>query len=229
MIDFHSHVLPGMDDGSKSTEESVEMLRMLQEQGVKTVVATPHFYANDESVSHFLKRREEAYSRLCSAMTEDMPRVLLGAEVRFYSGIYALQDLRSLCVEGSDILLLEMPFSKWTGYTVKEVIDIACSGRISVLLAHIDRYVGFVGNDVLRHLVENDVMIQINAEAFSRFFERMKACAMMRSGMIHALGSDCHNLTDRPPQMGIALSYMRKKFGDEFVNEFAEREENILL
>lgn len=229
MIDFHSHILPGMDDGSKSTEESLEMLRRLWDQGVKTVIATPHFYANDESVDGFLKRREKAYSRLCGAMTGEMPRVLPGAEVRFYPGICALRDLRSLCVQGSDVLLLEMPFSKWTGYTVKEVIDISCSGMISVVLAHIDRYMNFTSTDVLRQLVENDIMIQVNAEAFSHFFTRNKVFALMRSGLIHTLGSDCHNLTDRAPAMDIALAWMRKKFGGEFVNRFAEREEKILV
>ena len=50
MIDFHTHILPLMDDGSKSIEESIKMLKMLSAQGVKRIVATPHFYANDESV-----------------------------------------------------------------------------------------------------------------------------------------------------------------------------------
>lgn len=64
MIDFHSHILPGIDDGSASVEESLKLLEMLAEQGVKTVVATPHFYPDRTSVSDFLRRRDAAYQRL---------------------------------------------------------------------------------------------------------------------------------------------------------------------
>ena len=56
MIDFHSHILPAMDDGSKNIEESLQMLRMLQEQGVERVIATPHFYADENPPDVFLRR-----------------------------------------------------------------------------------------------------------------------------------------------------------------------------
>ena len=58
MIDFHTHILPKMDDGSKSTEESIAMLKMQAEQGIRWVVATPHFYAEPESPQDFLQRRK---------------------------------------------------------------------------------------------------------------------------------------------------------------------------
>ena len=79
MIDFHSHILPGMDDGSKSTQESLEMLDMLRAQGVDTVAATPHFYARENPPEVFLRRRAEAWNRLRPQLTADSPRVLLGA------------------------------------------------------------------------------------------------------------------------------------------------------
>ena len=58
MIDWHSHILPGMDDGSKDPEESIAMLDMLEQQGIDTVIATPHFYANEETTEEFLGRRK---------------------------------------------------------------------------------------------------------------------------------------------------------------------------
>ena len=109
MIDFHSHILPGMDDGSKNIEESLALLRMLAEQGVKKVVATPHFYANDESVEKFLARRQQSYESLRAALPAGMPEILLGAEVRYYQGISRLKELKELCVQGSNLLLLERP------------------------------------------------------------------------------------------------------------------------
>ena len=63
MIDFHTHILPNVDDGSKGVEESTLMLTRLFEQGVNKVIATPHFYANDESVDEFLLRRNAAFEK----------------------------------------------------------------------------------------------------------------------------------------------------------------------
>ena len=66
MIDFHTHILPGIDDGSRNSEESIQMLNLEQEQGITKIVFTPHFYANRNSVERFLKRREASYERLLS-------------------------------------------------------------------------------------------------------------------------------------------------------------------
>ena len=64
MLDFHSHFLPKMDDGSKSTEMSMEMLRSSRKQGVTTIVSTSHFYGTDESPERFLRRRQHAFEKL---------------------------------------------------------------------------------------------------------------------------------------------------------------------
>ena len=67
MIDFHSHILPEMDDGSKDAKMSLAMLQMEREQGVTEVVFTPHFYAQQDTVAHFLKKREQSVRRLEAA------------------------------------------------------------------------------------------------------------------------------------------------------------------
>ena len=64
MTDFHSHILPGVDDGSKSIEETLKMLELLSDQGVRRVVATPHFYPNHHSVEEFLEKRNSAYEEI---------------------------------------------------------------------------------------------------------------------------------------------------------------------
>ncbi len=96
MIDFHTHILPALDDGSRDVTESVAMMSMLAEQGIQTVVATPHFYANEHSVEHFLERRTAAYERLSAALPEGGPRLLCGAEVCYYPGISRLDGLQRL-------------------------------------------------------------------------------------------------------------------------------------
>ena len=122
MLDFHSHILPRVDDGSQGLEESLLMLSAMKDQGVTTVIATPHFYANDDSVDSFLSRRDAAYAALAPQYT-DVPRIILGAEVKYYEGISRLPDLKRLRIDGSRLLLLEMSMSKWSEYAVREVLE----------------------------------------------------------------------------------------------------------
>lgn len=217
MTDFHSHILPKMDDGSRSTEESLLMLKSLSGQGIERVVVTPHFYANDESVSDFLSRRKISFDGLNNILTEDMPKIVLGAEVRYYDGISRLQDLKSLCIKGTNLLLLEMPFSKWTEYTLRELTDISSNGNVTIVLAHIERYMKFQKADVFYRLIESGVLMQINASFINDFFTRRKAIGLLKNGDIHFLGSDTHNMNNRAPDIGSALKIIEKKLGKEFV------------
>ena len=122
MIDFHSHILPAFDDGSKNVEESIALLDMLRDQGIKTVVATPHFDVQRETPADFVERRQGSYEMLRPHLKKGHPEIILGAEVGYYTGIERRQTIRSLCAGDSNLLLLEMPISEWTEYTVREVV-----------------------------------------------------------------------------------------------------------
>lgn len=110
MIDFHTHILPGMDDGSKSVEESIWLLQEETRQGVDTVMLTPHYYADENSPVDFLRRRYAAWKRLSEAWCREFPKVRLGAEVQYFEGICGIEDIRHLRIVGTNFLLLEMPF-----------------------------------------------------------------------------------------------------------------------
>ena len=179
MIDFHSHILPGIDDGSASVEESLKLLEMLAEQGVKTVVATPHFYPDRTSVSDFLRRRDAAYQRLCECDLSGLPDIILGAEVKYYDSIRRLPELERLCVGDTRVLLLEMPFEKWSEMTLKEVETLSRSGRLTVVLAHIDRYLAFQSREAWERLFESGVLTQVNASFFVGRFTRRKALGLI--------------------------------------------------
>lgn len=228
MIDFHSHLLPGLDDGSKDVEESLTLLRMLSEQGITTVIATPHFYADTESVTAFLARRQQAYERLSSVLPPEAPQILLGAEVRFYDGIGHLEGLSSLCVEGSSLLLLEMPMTRWTTYMTRELLQLSCRGDLMLMMAHIERYPILKDKAELNKLLEHDILLQVNASFFLDFGHRHRALEMLRHGQLHALGSDCHNRTDRAPQIGKALQAIRKKCGEPFTEAWQKSGEALL-
>ena len=231
MIDWHSHILPNMDDGSRNVAESVNLLKMLATQQVDTVVATPHFYANAESKEDFLQRRERCYHKLMENLSSepDMPRILLGAEVKYYSGISAREDLRDLCIEGTRLLLLEMPFCEWTEYTIRELNVLACSKGIVVILAHIERYLAFQKADIWRKLRDNGILMQVNANFFAGFFTKRKALRLLDDGFVHMIGSDCHGVVNRPPVLSQAYQAIYKAFGDEFICQMQEYGQSLLV
>ena len=219
MIDWHSHVLPALDDGSRSVDESLALLKMLSEQGVDTVIATPHFYADRESLSSFLERREGSYKILRDALAEGMPRILLGAEVSYYSGISRLEGLSRLCIEGTDILLLEMPFLKWTESIVREVELMLASTSYTVVLAHIERYFDMRNGEAIERLLSRGALAQSNAGFFCRKGTRRLALKLLRLGTVSLIGSDTHSVEQRPPRIDEACEIIEKKLGNEYIEK----------
>lgn len=210
MIDFHSHVLPGLDDGSRDEEESLAMLRASAGQGIACVAATPHFYPWEHSPEEFLAARAAAAERLAKRCPPGLPRVLLGAEVHYFEGMAHAAELEDLCLEGTRLLLVEMPFSPWTERMVKEVSALHAQYGFQVLLAHIERYLAFQEKTVWDGLLAEGILMQSNASFFLDWRTRGRARRMLREGRIHLLGSDCHNMETRPPVLGGALEKLRE-------------------
>lgn len=227
MVDFHTHILPGMDDGSRSVEQSLKMLSRLQKQGVDTVCLTSHFLAKDGSAEEYLQRRAAAWDTLRAALSADCPRLLLGAEVQYRPGLIALPGLSRLCLEGTRILLLEMLFRPWDEATVAEVCDLARSGY-AVMLAHVERYYPLQRPATWRRLAEAGVLFQSNAEAFLPPFVRAGAVYLLKHGYIHALGTDCHDLALRAPRMGMALDLISRELGPQVCRALRSRSDEYL-
>lgn len=215
MIDLHSHILPGIDDGSKSPEMSRNLLRLLQQQGVQTVVATPHFYPVEDTPDNFLRRRAEAYDRL-QPMVEDAPRILLGAEVTYFDGMRHSHAMEYLQLGQSGLLLVEMPFGPWTQRMVKELAQIPLATGLIPVIAHVNRY---RRPDQLpkyqKELLLQGVLFQCNAEAFVSVWQRSWALKMLQKEQIHFLGSDAHNLTNRSPKLKQAAEVITRQLGAE--------------
>lgn len=222
MIDWHSHILPELDDGSRSVAESIYLINMQKAQGVGTVKAIPHFYADDESVESFLERREKAFELLKSQLPEDCPQIKTGAEVLYYQGISRLAGLKSLRIEGSRLLLLEMPMLRWTEYMLRELEELASISGLTIILAHIERYLDLQNEDTWDRLYESGFLNQVNASFFIAFASRRKALSLLKQGRIHFVGSDCHNVTSRPPRIGQAFEYIQKKLGGDFITQMNE-------
>lgn len=231
VIDFHSHILPGIDDGSADTEQSIAMLRMEAEQGIRHVVATPHFYANYDSPERFLKRRAEAEKRLRERLSQEqgLPELSVGAEVYFFPGISESDALLELTIEEKRCILIEMPHAPWSEVMYRELEGIFVKQGITPIIAHVDRYIGpFRTHGIPERLAKLPVLVQANAEFFLQRSTASMAMRMLRTDQIQLLGSDCHNLSGRKPNLGTAVDLIRKKLGPEVLRRVNRYEAEVL-
>lgn len=228
MIDIHTHILPGMDDGSSSLEESLSMARESARQGVRLLAATPHFYATQEDPNSFLRRREKSLALLESAWQDSFPTLLVGAEVRYFDGISRVEKIAHLTLDHTRILLLEMPFTSWSRRMVEEVVELQRSRGLQVLLAHVERYLKDRDGQVWETFRQNGVWMQCNANFFLRWQTKRKAQALFKKGEIQMLGSDTHNMTSRPPNLAMARDALVKSLGQAVWRSF-ERQSYALL
>lgn len=230
MLDFHTHILPGVDDGSTSVEESARMLKMLEEQGVSKVLLTPHFYAYYCSVEEFLESRKSAVKELLQALEKSDVSVnlYLGCEVLFFDELWRIDNLKSLCIEGTEYILVEMPFSEWQDSAV-EGIERLVSRGLTPVIAHFDRYIKYKGNlEKIYKLVEAGALLQLNCSALGSFFARRKVKGFLKKGLVFAIGTDCHNLTSRKPDYVKAAEYIKKILSERQYMQFTSRQKNIL-
>lgn len=217
-IDWHSHILPGIDDGSSSLEESLALLELEAAQGVNQVVATPHFYAQYDKPEAFLEKRNEAAGQLRRKMAGrlGLPRITLGAEVYFFRGMGQSDLLPKLAIEGTKYILVEMPQPPWSEDMYRELEAIRTYHGLTPIIAHIDRYIRpFHTYGIPQRLETMPVLVQANASFFLNRRTKNMALKMVKKGQIHLLGSDCHNLATRPPRLGEAVTVIHRALGRE--------------
>lgn len=237
MVDCHTHILPRMDDGSKSSDESIAMLKMECEQGVDSVILTPHFYADRESLESFLNRRDASEARLReriaggadAACSQEFPDIHIGAEVRYFQGISRMEGIEGLCIKGTPHMLIEMPFEPWPEGVFRD-LEILQSAGIKPVIAHIERYIQFQKRtENLERLWSMDLMIQSNASFFTERRTRRAALKMLKQGRIDLLGTDCHRAEgQRVPDMAEALAVIEKKLGHEVLEVLKKNGRRIL-
>lgn len=224
ITDFHAHILPGIDDGSKSIEQSVLMLQQEAAQKIGHIVATPHFYADQQSPNSFLENRMQAETRLRKAIREfpNLPSLSVGAEVYFFDGISTSELLPQLTIGNTNAILIEMPMSDWSERNLQELTEIYEGRGLIPIIAHLDRYIRpFHTKGLPERLAELPVLVQANASFFLAHKTRRLAFRLLRQNKIHLLGSDCHNLSTRPPNLGDALNAIRLQLGDQIIERIA--------
>ena len=218
LVDMHCHILPGMDDGSPDVDTSFVMLRQQAEQGIEAVCATSHYYVDQNSITTFCERRAVALEKLLAVLPGGLPRIIPAAEVAFFSGISERAGLERLCIERTKTLMLEMPFTEWNDFQVEEVSALVLDRGFHVVLVHPERFCASKGNVWrLRELEDLPVALQVNARTLMRWRTRRLGLKLLQETRYPLLGSDCHNLTTRPPNLAEGRKVAAQKLGEAFL------------
>lgn len=212
MTEYHCHILPGIDDGAESAEISVKMVEMMAAQGVDRIVATPHFYAHREkSVADYLQKRQQAFESVKNQLA--VKKVYLGAEVAIEQGISELEGIEKLAIEGTKIILLELPYRPYAKWMSEEIYNISAEYKLKVMLAHVHRYLEYYSKDEMETILSTKAVLQLNNEAFTNWSEKKVAKKVISEYERFAFGSDAHNTDTRKPNWDV----LRKKVKPEII------------
>lgn len=229
MIDYHCHILPQMDDGPERLSESLAMLRQSFQQGVEAMVSTCHFYADEDYPAQFVERRNAAFLRLREAIlrdTEAYPLIVLGAEVLYFPGISQAQDIEKLTIGSGATIMVEPPMAPWSDAMLDEIVQLGENLKCRPVIAHVDRFMRMLRDErLIDRVLERELLVQVNAGYFIDPKTVRSAVRNLKKGKIHLIGSDCHNLTTRCPNLGQAQQ-QAKAFGVE--SEFNELRRNAV-
>lgn len=228
MIDFHTHILPNIDDGASSTKMSNDMVSELKKQGVKNIVLTPHFYSHNTSLDTFVKKRKESYNNLL--LSNSANDLILGSETYFSKYIFKYKDISELLIGNSNYILFEIPFQNFSPKEIEEhIYRFMTAYNVTPILAHIERYPYLLNNNVLRSIKHMGCLLQVNLSSVNKgFFKKRQLLKLIDSGIIDLLGTDCHNLTSRPPIYKKYIEMISKSIGYDAINEINHLGEQII-
>ncbi|MCP4266288.1 MAG: capsular biosynthesis protein [Candidatus Brocadiaceae bacterium] len=219
MIDIHAHILPSLDDGPQTIEESVEICRVAANDGIKTIVATPH--SKDgvyEAKSDMILRTVDALNIKLEENVIDL-KILPGAEIHIFEGLVeSIKSGEVLTINnGGKFILLELPFVFIPPGTNKLVFDLVANGIVPII-AHAERILPFQKKpDLVRQLVKSGARVQVNSHGLTRRASaRERKCTkwLLQNRLVHFIASDTHSLKSRPPILSIALEHAAHIVGE---------------
>ena len=193
MTDFHSHILPDVDDGSQNLDQSLTLLSQLSSFGFDNVVLTPHFYPQDEPLHSFLERRNNAFSLLCKHNTTNV-KLYLGCECYLHEYLFFADDLSSLCINETNYLLTELSYERRDGQRMLDYIDrLTAKYNVKPILAHIERYPYIMNDpDMFFEFLLKGCFAQVNLPSLDQFFIKKKLLKYISKGYVNFIGTDTH-------------------------------------
>ncbi len=231
MIDLHSHIIPNIDDGSKSYDMTVNMLNQAEKDGTNIIFATPHFmkFQYETRRSEIIRKVKEL-NTICEGENIDV-EVFHGQEVLLDQ--YTLKEFEegNLCtLNNSKYMLVEFPFDRMTDDIFDIIYELRVEGIVPVI-AHPERYT-YVQNSLtsLNYFIKEGCLFQINAGSIEGLYGvkvQKTAFNLLNNGICHFVGSDAHSNNRRKPGLSYALNYI-KTMNKWILNEI-ELNSNLLV
>lgn len=232
-FDMHTHILPEIDDGPGNLEETVRMLQLALKQGIRTIIATPHYIAGGDNVpvSKLSLVRDQVQEEAIK-LDKDF-RILLGNELYYSDSIIdALKNKEALTLAESRYVLVEFSVRDTYERIFRGMGDLVRYGYAPIL-AHVERYrCLYKREDCIRELIELGCYIQMNSCSLVGGIFDLKANInrkLLCQGMVHLVASDCHDDNTRIPFMNTVIGVLRKKCNESLIERiFYQNPQSIL-
>jgi protein-tyrosine phosphatase len=222
-VDIHSHILPSIDDGSKSMEKTLAMLKIAVSEGIKTIIATPHYH--EGRMKNFCHDIEENYNIVIENLNAQKCKIniLPGCEIYYtHDTVKLLNDRKIPTLANSKYVLLEFSVLAEGQYINNALQEIILEGYLPII-AHIERYEKINQNlDFISDLIEMGSYVQINAASVTgEFGLRYKEVSkkLLKNNLVHIIASDAHSDHHRAPKLQNCAKYISKKFGEAYARE----------
>ena len=220
-IDMHCHILPEVDDGAASISETQKMLQIAYEEGIRCIIATPHYHPRRGHEHPAVLRKKLSEVRKLARQIDEKFRIYLGTEIYFGQDI--MDKLRQgdiLTLNRRDYVLVEFSPSESFNYIQQSLQQIQMAGY-QVILAHAERYTCLRDDiEAAEHIWDMGINIQINAGSITgenggkakRFVKEL-----MERDMVFGVGTDAHSADKRAPRMKKAAAYVKRKYGEDYM------------
>ncbi len=226
MVDLHTHILPGMDDGAENIEEAILMSEAFRSQLVDAVACTSHYDPSKISLEEYLSKRTEAMKKL-----EPFGITLKSAsETYLHEYLFHYPNLSQLCIFQTDYLLVELPCTdKWEDNIYAMIERLIHYYHVIPIIAHIERYPAVQKNKKrIRRFLQLGCLIQVNADSILDWKKWLRIKGYLKQGYIHVIASDSHNLSRRPPRLSQAYEKISKKLGEQYSNQLQRNAEAVM-
>ncbi|SFI88361.1 protein-tyrosine phosphatase [Paenibacillus sp. UNC496MF] len=232
MIEIHSHILPGIDDGAQSKEESLEMAFQAVEQGITDIIATPHHGDGTfETPPNIVRRHVEALNEWYNR-NEVPVKVHAGQEIRVHAELMDDWEREQLLtLAGSRYILIELPSSHVPSYMNDLIHELRVRGLVPVI-AHPERNKEIASSPgILGTWIEHGALCQVTSHSLTGYFGRKVqrlSLQLCRDRMIHFVSSDAHHYQQRAFALQAAIRSIERSLGWEIVDRFRENGERLL-
>lgn len=232
VVDIHSHILPGIDDGAKSMQETKEMIDIAVQEGIDAIIATPHYEMGIEP--EVLTEYQEVYKEVLQYIeSHEIPLQLYQGNEIYYSESIPeiLQNGGIHTMGGSRYVLVE--FSPSTEYSSMErALSMLLYAGYWPILAHTERYMTLQKTSRVEELIRMGVCIQLNTNAITgkEGWQTKHYChQLLKNRLVHVIGTDAHSSRHRRPQMKECLAQLDKKYGRAYRRRISEENPQSIL